>query len=58
MCLTARAATVRRSTKETNVEVTLNLDGNGVCTANTPVHFLNHMLDVGPRVLMCPQQHA
>ncbi|KAK9819293.1 hypothetical protein WJX74_001739 [Apatococcus lobatus] len=42
---TARAATVRRSTKETNVEVSINLDGNGVCTANTPVHFLNHMLD-------------
>ncbi|KAK9867671.1 hypothetical protein WJX84_005440 [Apatococcus fuscideae] len=41
----ARVATVRRSTKETNVEVSINLDGSGVCTANTPVHFLNHMLD-------------
>ena len=39
---------MRRSTKETNVEVSINLDGNGVCTANTPVHFLNHMLDVSP----------
>jgi imidazoleglycerol-phosphate dehydratase len=41
----ARVATVRRKTKETEVEVTLNLDGTGVCVAETPVGFLNHMLD-------------
>ena len=41
----ARVATVRRSTKETSVEVRLDLDGTGACVANTPVGFLNHMLD-------------
>ncbi|GMH40130.1 hypothetical protein BSKO_08034 [Bryopsis sp. KO-2023] len=40
-----RVAQVSRETKETKVKVSLNLDGTGVCTANTPVHFLNHMLD-------------
>ena len=33
-------------TKETQVSVGLDLDGTGKCTANTPVHFLNHMLEV------------
>lgn len=42
---TGRVAQVSRETKETKVKVSLNLDGAGVCTANTPVHFLNHMLD-------------
>lgn len=41
----ARVATVKRETKETQVSVTLNLDGTGKCVADTPVHFLNHMLD-------------
>ncbi|PNW86979.1 hypothetical protein CHLRE_02g103850v5 [Chlamydomonas reinhardtii] len=41
----ARVATVKRKTKETEVEVTINLDGTGVCVAETPVGFLNHMLD-------------
>jgi len=27
------------------VDVTLGIDGTGQCTADTPVHFLNHMLD-------------
>jgi imidazoleglycerol-phosphate dehydratase len=36
---------VCRKTKETNVEVRLNIDGTGQCQANTPVGFLNHMLD-------------
>ena len=56
--LVARVATVRRSTKETNVEVSINLDGSGVCTANTPVHFLNHMLDVRPHFLGSQPTHA
>ncbi|KAJ9533831.1 hypothetical protein QJQ45_026919 [Haematococcus lacustris] len=41
----ARLATMKRKTKETEVEVTINLDGTGVCVAETPVGFLNHMLD-------------
>lgn len=40
-----RVATVKRKTKETEVEVTINLDGTGVCVAETPVGFFNHMLD-------------
>lgn len=44
--ISGRVANVKRETKETKVEVSLTLDGTGVCTANTPVHFLNHMLDV------------
>ncbi len=36
---------MRRKTKETEVEVTIDLDGTGVCVAETPVGFLNHMLD-------------
>lgn len=44
--VSGRFANVKRETKETKVEVSLTVDGTGVCTANTPVHFLNHMLDV------------
>lgn len=40
-----RVATIKRKTKETQVEVTINLDGTGICSAETPVGFLNHMLD-------------
>ena len=41
----ARVGTMKRKTKETEVEVIINLDGTGVCVAETPVGFLNHMLD-------------
>lgn len=40
-----RVAVVKRATKETSVEVRINLDGTGRCVTNTPVGFLNHMLD-------------
>lgn len=40
-----RVAVVKRQTKETSVEVRLNIDGTGQCVANTPVGFFNHMLD-------------
>ncbi|MBD2076480.1 imidazoleglycerol-phosphate dehydratase HisB [Phormidium sp. FACHB-592] len=39
-----RVATVSRTTGETDVQVTLNLDGTGQCTAKTGVPFLDHML--------------
>ncbi|MBP0000230.1 MAG: imidazoleglycerol-phosphate dehydratase HisB [Cyanobacteria bacterium SID2] len=41
---TARTASVRRVTGETDVQVTLNLDGTGQCHADTGIPFLNHML--------------
>lgn len=40
-----RVGIVKRKTKETSVEVRINLDGTGQCIANTPVGFFNHMLD-------------
>lgn len=40
-----RKASIRRDTLETRITVTVNLDGSGVGVFNTPVPFLNHMLD-------------
>ena len=41
----ARTATVRRGTKETRVEVVLDLDGSGTVDVATGVPFFDHMLD-------------
>jgi imidazoleglycerol-phosphate dehydratase len=40
----ARTASVHRVTGETDVEVSLNLDGQGRCKASTGIPFLDHML--------------
>jgi len=40
----SRIATVKRTTGETTVQVTINLDGTGVCHASTGMPFLDHML--------------
>ncbi len=40
----ARAALVKRTTLETDVTVSLNLDGVGTCKASTGIPFLDHML--------------
>lgn len=42
--LLTRTASIRRTTGETDVQVMLNLDGVGKCTAATGVPFLDHML--------------
>jgi imidazoleglycerol-phosphate dehydratase len=40
-----RTASVSRKTGETDVQVSLNLDGVGTCHAATGIPFLDHMLD-------------
>jgi imidazoleglycerol-phosphate dehydratase len=39
-----RIATVHRKTGETDVTVTIDLDGTGVCQTQTGIPFLDHML--------------
>lgn len=41
-----RAAIIERITNETQITLELNLDGAGNCTIDTPVGFLNHMLEL------------
>ncbi len=40
-----RTATIKRQTKETKIELTLDLDGTGKVSARTGIGFLDHMLD-------------
>jgi len=40
-----RSASVARKTKETSVEVTLDLDGTGRADVQTPLPFLSHMVE-------------
>lgn len=41
-----RSATVERTTGETDIHLTINLDGRGKTELNTGVPFLSHMLDL------------
>jgi len=43
--MTPRTATVARNTLETQIQITLNLDGTGQAAFSTGVPFLDHMLD-------------
>lgn len=40
-----RTAQVSRKTRETDVKVSLNVDGTGTCHVNTGLGFFNHMLE-------------
>src|SRR5271170_353296 len=44
-----RTATIKRDTRETQVRLTLALDGTGLGTRHTGVGFLDHMLDLVAR---------
>lgn len=39
-----RTSTIERTTKETDIRLSLNLDGSRNITIDTPIPFLNHML--------------
>ena len=42
---TQRTEQVKRCTRETDITARLNLDGSGICRAESGIGFLDHMLD-------------
>ncbi len=44
--MTTRRATIERKTRETQIELSINLDGEGKSAIHTGVGFLDHMLEL------------
>ena len=42
--MASRKASIKRNTKETNIQVTVNLDGMGKTNINTGIKFLDHLI--------------
>ena len=40
----ARTATIERNTAETQIALSLNLDGTGICDVKNPIGFFDHLL--------------
>ena len=47
--MSERRATIKRETRETNVTVTLDVDGTGPADVSTGIGFMDHMLDAFAR---------
>lgn len=47
--MTDRRSTIARKTNETDIDVTVDLDGSGVAAVDTKVPFFDHMLDAFTR---------
>lgn len=45
LLLSARQVVWSRHTKETKIDISLNLDGSGLCDIKTGLHFFDHMLE-------------
>lgn len=51
-----RKASVHRQTRETDIQVTLNIDGRGDARIDTGLPFMNHMLELFAKHSLCDLQ--